>query len=669
MISKEEAQLLLNQMGSPGSSMPSQQASTAEPQASGISKEEALQLLQQHYPEDYQALQQPQSQAETPGKLQQALSGFFSGAITEPARGLWNFASEATQPVSAGDGRGYIPSGAGIGTFIPTEVKPFERLPSAEFYQQAGIPAQFSPDQVNQSTTGIVSSLLGSLAAGIATPMGRAFTAPAIARGILPSIGRGATQGAISGAATAPLFMPDTENLQAMATGGALGGAVGGALSGIPAAVRSFRKMGGTATPEEIKSALRDADIAGVSLPLAETVESPMLKGFQSAWLSKTPGSGMAREYHEIGNKLRSGVTDTIEELAGNQNVEGLSGDIFNGLKEGWRSGRKATAEAYGNVAKIAQETGQQINLGPLYQNLSSLAKDHTSMDEIVPGISRLVSTRKLDRFMKDIKKNTLPPSNNIIDFSKARQFDEFLNKANRDAISGDDKRLSNVITSLKKSLNYSIDSSIDSANNPQLSNAWQNAKQTYIEKLVPYEDKDILKFLRGKRGASQIIPTFIKSGTWENPEQMKKLTSLLPEEQKKPLGALFLSRGRDINPDNVPKMLSVFNKIGNQTKRQLFPPEAIEKFNAIMRTGKRLGAQKDQMYIPKTGDQSAIRDSMAGWSTLLMGAAAGGFGVAGHLGAAASVLGAATLPRGITKYLLNPNRVKQALKAHEAEK
>src|SRR5262249_35581949 len=114
--------------------------------------------------------------------------------------------------------------------------------------------------------------------------------------------------------------------------------------------------------------------------------------------------------------------------------------------------------------------------------------------------------------------------------------------------------------------------------------------------------------------------------------------------------------------------MLRKFSKMGNETKNELIPSEISNKLDAIMRTGQRLGAQKDQMFIPRTGEQAASELGMGAYLTGLGGAATAGSSVGGIPGALLPAGGAATLPPLVKKYLMNPKRVMQALKALEKE-
>jgi hypothetical protein len=186
---------------------------------------------------------------------------------------------------------------------------------------------------------------------------------------------------------------------------------------------------------------------------------------------------------------------------------------------------------------------------------------------------------------------------------------------------------------------------------------------------VAPYQEKDILKFTQNKKGASQIIPTFIKSGSWENPEKMKQLTSLLPEEMKAPLAALFLSKGKDVTQENVIPMLRAFSKMGNETKKELIPQSISDKLEAIMRTGQRLGAQKEQMFMPKTGEQAASALGISSYGGGLAAGAGVGFAHGNLPGAILGTAAAAAIPPAIRKYLMNPKRAQQALKAIEKEK
>jgi hypothetical protein len=109
-----------------------------------------------------------------------------------------------------------------------------------------------------------------------------------------------------------------------------------------------------------------------------------------------------------------------------------------------------------------------------------------------------------------------------------------------------------------------------------------------------------------GLANKDKIISDFLKTGTYDNPTELHALLKNLDPDYRKQLAHEFLTRGlkelegkEEIKSDAV---LSLYNKLGNETKRLLFSPTQRNLLDRAWKARDMMGGNINQMIHPKTG-------------------------------------------------------------------
>jgi len=601
--------------------------------------------------------------------------GFFSGLVRgvpmglgESARGAINLQRRLTEPeLKAGGMQPTVTTPFSdqpvVNPFYPGAA--YKQTPGVMTREEAGIPeAQGAGEKIGE--------FAGEVAPSFALPEMRLTRAPRaieravsesgkITKGIAHTLGI-AGKNALVGAGLGPMYSPDQSIGQSAATGAVLGGVGGPALRGaaeLPGlagrGINTLLQMGGTHTPEEIQQAVSQAP--GGQLPLGEAIGSPSLKQFQSAILSKVPLSGMAKKYTNLAKALTEPVQGVLDKFKGNIETN-TPDDIVSHLKGKFKDKRDISRDNYEQLNQLADSTNSKFD----YSNYKNEGKK---------ALNAIKEEKKAapewDAFDSDSGKQIFKVLSNIEEkpslgkFKDAGLTDKRLNDFLREAKSNNDNNAIRIIAPLKTALDKDYESSAIKSENPQVYSAWKGAKEFFKNEVVPLQDKDILKFIKDKVPASQITQNFVKKGASENPEKLSKLTQQLPENLRQSLAHHFLTKGRELStPEEINKGMREYGNLGPRSRNILFTPEENKTIQDSLATSKRLGAQKNQLFIPKTGEQSAVAKA-------LELALSGGAGAAAYMGAIPLALktgGLLAAPAAITKTIMSPAVRNVALKA-----
>ena len=469
-----------------------------------------------------------------------------------------------------------------------------------------------------------------------------------------------AGKNALIGAGLAPFFQPDEQFPQSMTTGAVLGGIGGPAIAGltkVPGLLTNLKKLGGTFTPEQIQEAVSQAPEG--RLPLGEAIGSPSLKQFQTV-LGKIPFSGMATEYQNLGTALTKPVQNVIDKYEDNIQTNAPD-DVVNYLKDLHTQNTEIHKNNYNEINQIAKEEKAKLSYKN-YRKVYNEVKKQIEEGKIEAPEGEFLKTssqKNVENFVKAIGKK---PETGT--FERGALTDAALNNFLGDW--NNDRASRAVISKFKQALDKDYEESAKKSGSKKLYDSWKNAKSFYKENVAPLRKKNSLgDYVLGEKAPSQIAQNFIKTGKSENPEKLSELTNFLPEEKKQVLAHNFLTGGKTLRtPTELNKAMQEYNRIGPRTQDLLFSPTDQKTFDDALATSKRLGAQKNQLFIPKTGEQTAI---VKGLEKFLTGA---GAATAGFASLPLALKGAAALstPRIAKAAIMSPRVRQMAMRAAAKE-
>ena len=509
-----------------------------------------------------------------------------------------------------------------------------------------GLPQQISdknkwlnpevPQETANSGTAQVAKLLGQVGPlGAAGEIGGATDAlaPMAAKTVNPLMQY--MKNVFTGAASAPLFSDEPiekstkEALKSPAN--LLLSALGPAAQGYAGVENWLGSMGGKATPEEVKKAMEAAGTT--NLPTGEAINSPTLKRLQS-FLSFIPGTGMSKAYSEAGQDLNSRTKNLMGNIGISSPTEAAD-NLNNSIMNKYKEAKEGSRADYANLNDKAKELGQKIELDPYHNTAQKHLDEIKQFSESKPYYKYLKQDDDLMNFLqgaaKKDKEITMGGEKNVpTSYKLATLEDVELNDLIHKSIAENTKKKTGILMDLRNSLRGSIEKSVQGSGNSELSNLWSTAKNNFKNKVVPFENKDILPFALGKANPDTLPTKFIKSGRQANPTQLRKITSLLNPDEKGDLANLYLTGGNDeFNPSQV---VSTHARLGKTLQDELFSPEQNKEFRDIKSTAEKLGAEKDQMFIPKTGYTGAAQKT-GEYLAKYGGAAAAGLGALGATG------------------------------------
>jgi hypothetical protein len=412
-------------------------------------------------------------------------------------------------------------------------------------------------------------------------------------------------KGAGVGAGVAPIYQPKQDLASSMEEG-ALGGAAGAALGPmLGAAGRGVGKafsMGGTATEAEVKDAMEAAKRLGIKIPLAETIKSPVMKQGQSSFLTALPFSGMSKEYIKAGEGLNEQIDGLLKGIAPktDQSVGKTLQEALIGAKSSAESEKN---KLYSKVNDIASGMDQKVSpesyRGKAAQHLNEITKyaeDNEEFKDIFdPSVYSILN--------KATKKGDLS-------YEAAFDLDKRINNALQKSDAAQDYPTSSILRSLKGSINEDIDRSASTSGNEELTNAWQEAKNHFQSEVAPLRERDINKLTKREADLDTIIPNFLKTGAYERPQLLSRLTKHLSDEEKGNVGHQFLTKSLRQEGDdlklNSDKVLNAYNKLGNKQRDLLFSKQDKRKLDDALKLRKLMGMDLSQMISPKTGEKVA---------------------------------------------------------------
>jgi hypothetical protein len=414
-------------------------------------------------------------------------------------------------------------------------------------------------------------------------------------------------KGAAVGAPIGAIYSPD-EPLSESMTLGAITGGLGSAAEpvlqkGLGLGTEALKNVfGGTSTPSQVKRLTDAAKRQGVKLLLGEAIESPMLKKFQGSFLENLPFSGMSKQYKQAGMGLTKQLESALKEIAPESDKQ-IGKITQDALRKASKTAEQKNRSLYNQVERIADNTGSVVMPKNYAQTAEKKLASITKYAKENPEIK--------DVFKSDIYRTLKQASDKKpISYGAAFDLDRRLNNQISQAKVAGDVPLSSLLSSIKTALNKDINTSAQSSNNQVLANKWREAKKHFQENVVPVRTKEITNITKPDADLDSVTQTFIKTGQYERPTQLKKITKHLTQEEKGNLAHSYLTKSdKDIGSEglsNLDKTLTAYGKLGRQQKEQLFTKEQKKKFDDILMLRKAYGMDLQQMLQPKTGEKAA---------------------------------------------------------------
>ena len=564
---------------------------------------------------------------EAPGLL-------LEGLMALPGEAAGAFGQIATNPKRAGQNvlAGFGEYGQDLMNFPSTAVNYLadKDLASSAFAQS--IPRREERDY--RDLVGLEGQEAGDILLSSAAPM--LGVAPAGELGALGKIGRTAARSGAMGAQSAIAG----ENPVA----GAL--TVPAAELGIRAAGRAFKSAKevptavasgfGTASPERLAENLRVTE--GTNTGLGRVLESPSLIALQENMLPHQIGSGAEKATAKAVEGLQSKANDIVGKLSENVPDADPNFVIKDALQKAYEKQREAKENLYGNVDKIAQKEGLDLNLSNFQNRAASISQNiNDSVLSINPEIKALYNKTR------DIAQNEGKPT--LRDAKMLKGYLYNLAEEYRKSPNPTDRQVAGEISTLSKAIDADIAEAVKATGSEELSSALKKADDFYKENYSGWLDKEAYKIRRDN--PETLIHSVLGSGKkLDKFSRIEKIQKLLPEEDKGLLAYGYLSKAKDnlgqINPNELSKLIG---SLGERQRKALFPGKAglkeVEDYAALAKLNQE---PLNRLFNPKTGQRAQ--------SYLPLGEisyAASGLG-AGSLIPAATVAGAGLSANMLTR-------------------
>lgn len=554
------------------------------------------------------------------------LYGAGKQALTEPKRALQNVGGgfgELGHGIlsTPGNIRDYLVKRGVAGEDSPSFRLPESILPRDYNYAEALGREGQKPGDV----------LLGSL------PAAAAF-GPAGELGELGALARAGSRAASAGT----YAVGQNENpLTAALMQSILGGTAKG-ISKLPGVAPS-RALRGTLSPEELARNLEVTQ--GTNTNLGRVIDSPTLSKFYENVLPGIIGAGAEDTMQQTAKGITQKATDLVtrlQEEGAHPADYGIK--IQDALKDAASQVQKTKREKFGVVNRLAEEHGVKTDRSGFRQ----AAKDALAQIKSDEDLASFRDTADM-KLLQDIANR----KKGEFSLKESDYLRSELGERAHDAYIKGDTPKSNLFKRMKESLDEDIKSAIDQSPNADLKKARDEAMDYYRKEVVPFEDRDIVKFTRKGGDPDLILNHFVRGGRLDRGTLLNKLNESISRQSTPTpnlLSSAYLSQAVDETGQVSPlKLRALYNKLGHNQRKSLFGDESLHKEvrDLVDLTGKNAEAFS-LMANPKTGARN---------TAILTNLITGGAG--GTLGGIPGVVGATALSgvlgRGATKLLSSP--------------
>ncbi len=485
-------------------------------------------------------------------------------------------------------------------------------------------------------------------------------------QGILPS----AARLGLGGGAYEATVNPD-HRLAAGLIGGGLG-AAGGGLGAALSKLAPSRYFRGNLTPDQL---MDNSRIAGeTKTGLGDVIDSPTLQHKLANSWARNPLSGADEVTGQNAISITNKGNDILSKYLGDTHPSNVDEEIKEGLFNAFKSEQKRKSDLYKIPEKMADDAGVNLQLKGLAETSNkymNVIEDQNFLKyepEEKKLLSRLINYQNP---VKETESSILDSSGKAITTPKYPTLSESnmlagklnnLSNKYRSSPEPEKRNQANVLAELGGALKNDIKSELSATGDTKLVDAFKSAEKNYQKNFSPFLDKDIYKFVNGRKvsqdpvngvdqaskleggkDADDLISTFIKTGkNTDKGNQLAKLMKKLDPKTQDLVRYSYLSRAmqgpensRTVNPSKLANLWNDSN-LGQKQKSVLIPQkegrQAMDDYSKLASMNKE---SLERMFNPKTGYRGIDL------STSLMHLLGGGAGsyIGGNQGGAAGAL------------------------------
>lgn len=388
-------------------------------------------------------------------------------------------------------------------------------------------------------------------------------------------------------------------------------------------ALRPSNLFRGNLTPQQLQQNLAAA--GQTTTGLGDVIGSPFLKRQYENVISKLPFSGATEKLQQAGQAVTNKGSDILSSLLGNASPENVTDQLQDALMKNFKDHQAQKDNLYTNFNQIADQAGEKPDLSNFsdalqrnkddLKNISILSGDPTGrtlfnkvssyasgLSESAPSKARgVLSTEPeiqrdpltgapvssgLGKDVSQVAQNTrqayTPLGSNALPVVDRPTYQDanilkgrLLQAANTYRASPDasQRSLANVFDDLGRSLRQDVHSSVSETKNAPLINAYNQAEENYQNNFSKFLDKDIYKFISGKKDADTITQSFIKSSkSADRANDLNKLGQALGESRPL-LSYSYFSRALDNEGNlNPAKLSTLIRNLGKNQFKALVP-------------------------------------------------------------------------------------------------
>lgn len=484
--------------------------------------------------------------------------------------------------------------------------------------------------------------------------------------------------GALSGAATTDR---DETNLGGLLPSGKVGGSIEAALlnaltGGTAKAFEALRPSNifrGNASPEQLQKNVEATQ--GTETGLGDVTSSPFFKRLLENTLQRLPFTGASESLQRTGNEIVSRGNNLLKSLLGNTYPENVPEAVSSSLNDSFEARKKEKASLYNAANKKADDIGLNLDL-PKFSNTAkkySDAIENTTFLKNEPDMAAIY--RKLQNYKNPVKEETTTgmlvdkAGNPLISNTKTTyptleeanilkgRLAEKAKQSGASPLQGD-REMSNVFSTLSKSLKSDINNAIDKSGNDDLKNAYQSAEKNYAKNFSPFLDRDIYKHLAGTNTDNQtIVDKFIKTGRGKDRSNLaNKLLEKLPDQKKSLVAYHYLSKALDDDGNVSPNILAKqISNLGSKQFKLLVPDDNLRNnLSNYSKLTKMNQEALSTMFNPKTGQRNL--------DSLLTGVGAGATATGHARALATALLGGRAMTKALTSESIRNALVKKMI-------
>lgn len=422
----------------------------------------------------------------------------------------------------------------------------------------------------------------------------------------------------------------------------------GSALSEVPEFLKSplantvSKVFKSNLSPEELANNLETTK--GTNTSLGDVIGSPFLKKQYENVLAKIPGSGVEGKMLSVANEIQNRGKSILSKLIGSNSTENLGESLKNALKKSYQEAQKEKISNWNEVNNSADNSGVVISR----DNLAKEAQDRLEEINESPELKRETSPGLID----DLESYANPENINTLKLSNIFK-GKIGEKANKSYLSGNLHEYG-IYRSLKDALGKDIDDSMAFQGDKELKSLYQKANDFHKTNIAPFDEPEIVKFIRHGGDPDTLLSTFIKTGINDRGNLLNKLVGKLSPDERGIPAYGFLSRAIENGQLNPLKMRSLYKSLGENQKKILMGTPGLK--NEMENFSSLVDKNVEPLSImsnPKTGNRNS--DSIVPWAGI-SGLGAAGYAFGGAPGAVAASFGLPVFSKFLVKGLTSPS-------------